>query len=101
MKRTIVIGLFMLLTISLTHVPVQAGTTTQYTTQYAPIPLDSTLFDLFVMRPMGIAACAVGIVTSVWAMPFALTSGAGNEVGEKLITEPIDWTFKRPIGYDY
>jgi hypothetical protein len=102
MKKLIIMGLLVLLAIGLVQLPAHAGTTTRYSTQErGNIPLDATLFDLLILRPMGIAACAVGIAASLVALPFAATTGAGSEVGDKLITEPFEWTFRRPIGYDY
>ena len=82
--------------------PAYAGTTTRYSEQdRGDIPVDNTLFDLLILRPMGIAACAVGLATSVVALPFAATSGSAAEIGDKLITEPFEYTFRRPIGYVY
>ncbi len=102
MKKRIIIGLLVLLAVSLVQIPAHAGTTTRYSTQdRGDIPLDATLFDLLILRPMGIAACAVGVAASVVAFPFAATTGAGSEVGDKLLTEPFEYTFQRPIGYDY
>jgi hypothetical protein len=102
MKKRIIIGLLVLLAVSLVQIPAYAGTATRYVAQdRGSIPLDATLFDLFILRPMGIAACVLGLATSLWAFPFAATTGAGAEVGDKLITEPFEYTFTRPIGYDY
>lgn len=102
MKKRIIIGLLVLLAVSLVQMPAYAGTTTRYSTDdRGNIPLDSTLFDLIILRPMGIAACAVGLAGSLVAFPFALTTGAGAEVGDKLITDPFEYTFRRPIGYDW
>ena len=102
MKKRIVIGILVLLAVSLVQIPAHAGTTTRYSTpDRGDIPLDSVLFDLIFLRPMGIAACAVGLAGSIVAFPFAATTGAGAEVGDKLITEPFEYTFRRPIGYDW
>jgi hypothetical protein len=102
MKKRIITGLLILLAVSFVQIPAYAGTAATYSTQDSGyIPLDAPLFDLLILRPMGIAACAVGIATSIWALPFAAMSGSGAEVGEKLIIEPFEYTFKRPIGYDY
>ena len=102
MKKRIIVGLLVLLAVGLAQIPAYAGTTTRYsTTDRGDIPLDATLFDLIILRPMGLAACAVGLAGSLVAFPFALTTGAGAEVGDKLITEPFEYTFRRPIGYDY
>jgi hypothetical protein len=102
MKRQLIIGLLVLLAVSLIQIPAYAGTPTTYSTQTrGTIPLDATLFDVLILRPMGIVSCVVGLATSVVALPFAATSGSAPEVGDKLITEPFEYTFKRPIGYDY
>jgi len=102
MRKLIITGLLVLLSISLIQIPAFAGTPTVYSMETrGDLPMDSILFDLFFLRPMGIAACAVGLATSVVAAPFALTSGTGGEVGERLITEPFEYTFRRPLGYDY
>ena len=94
--------MLVLLAVGLIQIPAYAGTPTTYSTQSkGSIPLDATLFDVLILRPMGIVSCVLGVATSVVAMPFAITSGAGYEVGDKLITEPFEYTFKRPIGYDY
>ncbi len=102
MRKRIVIGLLVLLAITLIQIPAHAGTETRYSTyERGDIPLDSTLFDILILRPMGLVSCAVGIGVSVVALPFAATTGAGAEVGDKLITEPFEYTFRRPIGYDW
>ncbi len=102
MKKRTTIGLLVLLAITLIQIPAHAGTETRYATyDRGDIPIDSTLFDLLILRPMGIAACAVGLATSVVALPFVATSGSGAEVEKRLIVEPFEYTFRRPIGYDW
>ena len=102
MKKWTVITMLALLAISFVHIPAYAGTATRYSTEdRGDIPLDATLFDLLILRPMGIASCAVGLATSVVALPFAATTGAGAEIADKLITEPFEYTFRRPLGYDW
>ena len=102
MRKRIIVGLLVLLAVGLVQMPAYAGTITRYSAQTdGSIPLDATLFDLFILRPMGIAACAVGLGSSVLALPLVITTGSGAEVGDKLITEPFDYTFRRPLGFDY
>jgi hypothetical protein len=100
MRKWIIIGLITLLASSVFQVSVYAGTMNKYNTR-DNIPLDAPLFDLLILRPMGIASCAVGLAASIVALPFAVTSGSGAEVTEQFITEPFEYTFRRPIGYDY
>jgi hypothetical protein len=56
------------------------------------------LFDGLVLRPVGIVAMAVGLVGTVIVLPFSIPSGSVNEVGRKLIGEPFNFTFTRPLG---
>ena len=56
------------------------------------------MYDLFVVRPIGIIATAVGSVVFVLSLPF---SALGDNVGaasEKLVKAPARFTFKRPLG---
>jgi len=102
MKKRVIVGLLVLLAVAMLQTPSYAEPSTKYSTQTrGNIPLDSTLFDVLILRPMGIVSCVLGVATSVVAMPFVITSGGGYETGDKLITEPIEYTFKRPIGYDF
>ena len=59
---------------------------------------DSALWDVLILRPAGIIACAVGLGASVVALPFAAASNSREEVTQALIADPFAYTFKRPIG---
>ena len=56
------------------------------------------MFDFAVVRPIGIAATAVGCVFFVVSSPFAALGGNIDQAKEKLIKDPVDFTFKRPLG---
>ncbi len=56
------------------------------------------LVDALVLRPLGFAAFAVGLVGSLFTLPFAATSNSGDVVGKELIVEPFQYTFTRPLG---
>ncbi|WP_448383647.1 multidrug transporter [Desulfosoma sp.] len=56
------------------------------------------LADVLIARPMGIAACVVGLAGTVIALPFAAFSGSVHAVIERLVTEPFAYTFQRPVG---
>jgi hypothetical protein len=55
--------------------------------------------DVFIVRPVGLAACAVGLLGSIVAMPFASLSGNDREVSRRLVAEPFAYTFTRPVGH--
>ena len=56
------------------------------------------VYDVLVIRPIGLAATVIGSVFWVVSLPF---SASGDNVGtatEKLIKEPAAYTFNRPLG---
>jgi ABC-type uncharacterized transport system permease subunit len=59
---------------------------------------DSMLFDLVLVRPVGIAASVVGQVLFVVSLPFTLLGGNVGEAAKKLSWEPVKYTFARPLG---
>jgi hypothetical protein len=56
------------------------------------------MFDLAVVRPVGIVATAVGCVFFVVSSPFSALGGNIDTAGEKLVKDPASFTFKRPLG---
>jgi hypothetical protein len=56
------------------------------------------IIDVLIMRPVGLAACIVGLAAAIIALPFALPSDSTDKVYQALIVDPFNYTFKRPIG---
>jgi hypothetical protein len=56
------------------------------------------MFDLAVVRPVGIVATAVGCVFFVVSSPFSALGGNIDTASEKLVKDPVAYTFKRPLG---
>jgi hypothetical protein len=56
------------------------------------------LFDLVVVRPIGIVATAIGAVTYVISLPFSALGDNVDVAGQKLLKDPASYTFKRPLG---
>ena len=56
------------------------------------------MFDLAVVRPVGIVASAVGCVIFVVSSPFSALGGNIDTASEKLIKDPAAFTFKKPLG---
>ncbi|MDQ1333886.1 MAG: hypothetical protein QG552_836 [Thermodesulfobacteriota bacterium] len=54
--------------------------------------------DFFVVRPLGMAATAVGAVIYVISLPFSLAGGNEEEARHKLVIDPATYTFTRPLG---
>ncbi len=56
------------------------------------------MFDFVVVRPVGIVATAVGCVFFAVSSPFAALGGNIDTAGQKLVKDPVAYTFKRPLG---
>lgn len=56
------------------------------------------LFDLCVVRPVGLVATAVGAVAFVLSWPFSALGDNTDVASQKLVKEPAAYTFKRPLG---
>lgn len=54
--------------------------------------------DVFIGRPLGIAATVVGTAIFIVALPFAALSGSVKPVARTLVAEPFKFTFTRPVG---
>jgi hypothetical protein len=59
---------------------------------------EAMLIDGLLVRPAMLVGTAVGIVTFVGTLPFSILGGNVDEAGEKLVVEPAEYTFVRPLG---
>ena len=56
--------------------------------------------DVIVARPLGLAATILGTGVFIVALPFSLISGNVSDPARRLIVEPAEFTFTRPLGAD-
>jgi hypothetical protein len=61
------------------------------------------LFDVLILRPLGLAATALGTAGAIVAAPWSCSdcetgTSQWDLVERKLIREPFDYTFCRPLG---
>ncbi len=56
------------------------------------------VFDAAVLRPLGLVQTVVSAAILVAAYPVAALTGATDEVVEICWTQPVDQTFRRPLG---
>ncbi|HVN95801.1 MAG TPA: hypothetical protein VMT62_05195 [Syntrophorhabdaceae bacterium] len=59
---------------------------------------ESMLFDLLFLRPLGIAACAIGTAGAIVSLPFTIPTGTAGDAVKALVTAPGNYTFVRPLG---
>ena len=66
-------------------------------------PTDAYIIpDVLLVRPIGLAAIVLGSVIFVVSLPVALPTGSVGKVGQRLVADPVEFTFVRPIGdFDY
>jgi len=56
------------------------------------------MLDLLILRPLGLLATGVGSVVFVVSLPFTLPSGSAGVAACELVSEPLAYTFTRPLG---
>ena len=56
------------------------------------------MFDLVVLRPLGLVGFAVGTAFFIVSLPFSLLGGNTGEAAQKLVVAPAKYTFTRPLG---
>ncbi len=71
--------------------------------EYARFPTEersaeSMVFDLALLRPLGIVGIVFGTGAFVLSLPFSALGRNINEAFERLMADPARYTFKRPLG---
>ena len=56
------------------------------------------IFDLVVLRPLGLVGFAVGTAFFIVSLPFSLIGGNTGQAAQKLVVVPAKYTFTRPLG---
>jgi hypothetical protein len=54
--------------------------------------------DLVLTRPVGLAAIVAGTAVFVLSIPFSVIGGNTGQAWQKLVMDPIEYTFVRPLG---
>lgn len=55
-------------------------------------------FDLLILRPLNLVTTAVSLVGAAVAYPVALPFGGQDHVVDYLVRDPVERTFRRPLG---
>jgi hypothetical protein len=89
MKKVIVVFLAVMLLAA--SVPAFAGTEND----------GAIVGDMLFARPLGIVAVVAGAAAWVVTLPFAALGGNIDQTTHSLITNPVKYTFARPVGELY
>lgn len=57
------------------------------------------LFDLILLRPLGVLATVTGSALFVVSLPFAAAGGNTGSAYETMVEKPAKYTFTRPLGH--
>jgi hypothetical protein len=61
-------------------------------------PAESMIADFAVMRPLGIGATVVGAAFFIVSLPFSALGNNTETAWEKMVADPFNFTFARPLG---
>ena len=64
----------------------------------APPEGEFIMFDVFILRPLGLFSMGVGALTAAAASPWAASSHSMDMVQRELLDKPFNYTFRRPVG---
>ncbi len=59
------------------------------------------VMDVLLIRPLGLISATLGTAVFIVSLPFAIPSGSVATIGEKLVLDPLRFTFTRPLGADF
>ena len=65
---------------------------------FRPSDVGRVTLDVLLLRPLGVAASAVGLAAFVVSVPFVAPSSGLRTSWEVFVLGPTEYTFSRPIG---
>ncbi|MFC1858532.1 hypothetical protein ACFL9U_10995 [Thermodesulfobacteriota bacterium] len=87
-----------LLMISLILIPFCTGAFAQTPFQAKESSGEAMVVDVAMVRPLGIISTALGTVVWIVGIPFSLLGGNTGASFDKMVAEPVSFTFARPLG---
>jgi len=92
------IPVIILLISGLMLIPFSSSALAQDQSLFEENSAEQMVFDFFLVRPLGIAVTAVGTAVFIVSLPFSASGGNVKEAFCKMIAEPAQFTFARPLG---
>lgn len=86
---------FFLLSVVILLIPGTLNCTGWGESQDNPSRGEFNMLDLFIARPIGVAAGIAGTGLFILSLPFTVPTGSVNDAARMLITEPFNFSFKR------
>jgi len=79
-------------------VPFRAAVMAQDQSEQDEPSAEAMAFDMLIVRPLGCLSLGLGAILNLIAIPFSGTREKQKEVQKKLVNEPADFVFNRPVG---
>ena len=61
-------------------------------------PAEAMIADFALMRPLGIGATVVGTAFFIVSLPFSALGKNADTAWDKMVADPFNFTFTRPLG---
>jgi hypothetical protein len=98
LKKGIVIGIVAIVLYGIVGLPSVVWAQETYTQQVDKPTGTEIIFDLVLIRPLGMVGLALGTSVFVVALPFFLITGSAENAADALVDEPFTFTFVRGMG---
>ena len=69
-----------------------------YAARTEDVSAEEMIADGLLLRPAGIVATVLGTVVFVVTLPFSIPTKSVDKAAQKLIVDPVRYTFVRPLG---
>jgi hypothetical protein len=89
--------IFLLIT-SLVFIPFASSALAETKTDKGDTDAITMASDIVFARPLGLVATIVGSALFIVSLPFSALGDNVNEASQKLVVDPFNFTFKRPLG---
>ena len=97
MKRTAKLIFVLCLAASIVIVPVGAMAAS-FDISGKEASAESMIGDVLVARPLGLLSVVVGTSFFAVSLPFSLIGGNTGDAMNKMVVDPVKYTFARPLG---
>lgn len=92
-RITTILVVISIIMLSFTHLSAQ-----NIITEEEEISAEEMVFDALIVRPVSLVGIVFGSVVFVVSLPFSAIGKNVDESYDKLIRDPVDYTFNRPLG---
>lgn len=59
---------------------------------------EAMVFDIILARPLGLVTLVAGSAIFIVGLPFTIPTGSVKSSARKLVADPFEFTFMRPVG---